>query len=283
MDRDGVVRYIDLHTHSACSDGSMSPRAVVALAREAGLSAIALTDHDTVDGVDKAKAAGAEYGVEVIAGVELVAEYKGSEIHILGYFIDYQGSYFTQKLAELKLIRKERNERLVQRLGQMKMPVSFAELEELSQGRQVTRMHFAKLLYEKGYVASIREAFQRYLAEGQPAYVGRNAFTFAESIEAIQKSGGQAVLAHPFAYKWQGGEVTAMIEALTQAGLDGIEAIYPLFDRQQTRQLLKTAQRLGLKITGGSDFHGENKPDIQIGTGKGNIQVTYDILEKLRG
>lgn len=274
------MKIIDLHTHSYYSDGTLSPRELVLLAAEAGLSAIALTDHDTASGLKEAEDEGKPAGVEIIPGIEFAGEYKDEEIHILGYFIDYEGQYFKSALEGFKNIRDDRNARLVKRLNSLNMRIPEKDLD--TGGKTLTRLHFAKALAKNGYAKSVDAAFEKHLNHGCPAYVGRNAPGFEECIETVKKSGGIAVLAHPYSYKRTGGNVISMVTEMAKAGLGGIEAVYPSHTPAQERALRKAASCLGITITGGSDFHGANRPAVKIGTGKDNIRVEYGILEELK-
>lgn len=272
-----MEEYIDLHVHSKMSDGTLTPTEVVKLAYEKGLSAIALTDHDTVDGVEEAINAGKEYGVEVIPGVELSAEYKGSDLHILGLKVDIYNEEFARKVAVCRDSRYNRNLKMVEKLNEQGFPITWEEMLKRFGNITVTRAHFAKYLIDEGYVASKEEAFSKYLEPGRPCYVSREKVTPKEAIDMILGAGGHPILAHPMLYKMPLDRLESVIVMLKDYGLQGIEAVYSLNRPEDDSFLAKLAKRHGLYVTGGSDFHGEIKPHIALGTGKGNLRITKSL------
>lgn len=278
-----MEEYIDLHVHSNASDGTMTPTEVVRLAKKSGLSAIALTDHDTVDGVSEAIKAGVEYGVQIIPGIEISAEYKSGDLHILGLDIDYTDEAFRAKVAVCRDSRDNRNRRMIQKLNEQGFPVTWDIMMERFGANSITRAHFAKYLIDEGYVADKDEAFKKYLNPGCPCYVSREKVSPKEAIEMILQAGGHPVLAHPLLYKMNLEQIESVIVMLKGFGLQGIEAIYSLNRPEDDAALLKIAGRHDLYVTGGSDFHGAIKPDISIGTGKGNLRITKDICPMLFG
>jgi len=277
------MKYIDLHVHSNASDGSYPPAEVVRLAKEGGLTAMALTDHDTVDGLPEAVAAGETYGVEVIPGVEISAQCPGGTMHILGLFVDYHNGLLDQRLAVLKQARIDRNPQIIAKLNALNIPITMARVEEISGGGQVGRPHIARALMEAGYVASLQEAFDKFLGWQRAAYVSKFRFPPAQALAMIREAKGIPVLAHPFTLNL--GSAFALknrILELKDLGLAGLEVFYSEHTPEQEALYLKLARELGLLITGGSDFHGENKPEITLGSFASQSKLTYDLVEALK-
>ncbi len=272
-----MEEYIDLHVHSNASDGTMTPEAVVKLAKEGGLSIIALTDHDTVDGIEEAVSAGKKYGVTVIPGIEISAEYKNGDLHILGLGIDYTNEIFKEKVAVCRDSRDNRNIKMIKKLNEQGFPITWDIMMDRFGANSITRAHFAKYLIDEGYVKDKDEAFAKYLNPGCPCYVSREKVSPKKAIEMILESGGHPVLAHPLLYKMNLEKIESVIVMLKGYGLEGIEALYSLNRPEDDVALMKIAKRHDLFITGGSDFHGSIKPDISLGTGKGNLHITKEI------
>lgn len=275
---------IDLHVHSNHSDGTLSPEELVALAIKTGLSAFALTDHDTVSGIAKAKAAAAAYGhaVTVISGTELSAAYHKRDIHILGLFIEETSPSLLAALAEAVHARETRNELMVKRFKALDIPLTLEELRVENPNTVITRAHFANYLLKHHYVKTAEEAFRRYLNYDAPCFVPREYMQPERAISLILEAGGIPVLAHPLLYKLPAPELEALIRRLTDAGLKGLEVYYSSntsFDEQICHSL---ANRFGLLMTGGSDFHGSNKPNLFLGTGRNqNLNIPDSVLEPL--
>jgi len=277
------MNLIDLHTHSTASDGSYRPAEVVRLAKVAGLKAMALTDHDTTDGLPEAVAAGAELGVEVIPGVEISAQFIDDTMHILGYFLDFRSGKLAERLAVLKQARKERNPKIVAKLNALGIPITMEQVERASGGGQVGRPHIARALLESGYVSSMQQAFDIYLKNGGKAYVEKFRFPPAEAMDMIREAGGVPVLAHPFTLGL--GSASALKEVLLDLkdqGLAGVEIFYADHSPEQEALYLKLARELGLLVTGGSDFHGNNKPDVTLGNIRSRNRLTYDLVTALK-
>ena len=273
--------YIDLHIHTTASDGSLTPAAVVGLARERGLKAIAITDHDTMAGCPEAQAAG--LGVEVISGVEISADWPRGTLHILGYFFGSFPHSLDQGLKELQDNRAKRNQEMIVQLQKLGFAVSGDDIVRASGGGQIGRPHFAKVLVEKKYVKSMEEAFDRYLGKGKPAYVEKDRLNPEEGIRMIVKSGGIPVLAHPTTLgEYDSGGMPSLLARLKENGLRGVEVYYYSHTEPDTHRLQSLAQRFELLVTGGTDFHGANLGDIQIGIGKGNLKIPYRLLEELK-
>lgn len=275
-------RVIDLHVHSNVSDGTYTPTELVEYALKKGLAAMALTDHDTVDGVEEAVKAAENTGMELIPGVELSAEYRGRDIHVLGLYLDYTSEKFLSYLKEFKETRDARNVKMAERLTAHKMPVTVEELREEYGDAVLTRAHFAKLLKKKGFVNSYDEAFVRFLGDDKPCYVPRERITPEGAIKLIHEAGGIAVLAHPLLYHLGMDELEVLIKRLKDCGLDGIEAVYSMNKGRDERRMKELAEKFDLLITGGSDFHGATKPHIDLGTGQGNLHIPLTLLYKIK-
>lgn len=275
------MQMIDLHIHSAASDGTDDPAALPALARSAGLSAIALTDHDTVSGVAAAQQAGEELGMEVVAGIELSTDYLQNNIHILGYFIDPSSPALAAHNARMVAERNTRNEAVTRKLQAAGYDISYEELCESFPGAVLGRPHIAEMLMRRGYVHSIKEAFDRFIGVKCPFYLPTHRISVAQATELIRAAGGIPVLAHPYEYGYTGEAFTAFIDTAAQAGIRHLEAYYSMHSPEQEAALLTLARERGFGVTGGSDYHGRRKPSLSIGCGRGGLCVPYDVLEQL--
>jgi predicted metal-dependent phosphoesterase TrpH len=274
---------IDLHAHTLCSDGSVSPAELVALAASSGARAIAITDHDTVAGLTEGRDAAARLGVEFVNGIEISAEYSPGTMHILGYYIDAASVPLVSRLDDLVAARDERNPNIARRLQALGLDITYEEVARIAGSDLVGRPHFARLMVEKGYAESIQDAFDRFLAKGAAAYVEKKRLSPADAIDLIHEAGGVAVLAHPYQLKLDSEQdLDRLIAELRALGLDGIEAIYSRHTRVERDFYSEMAARHSLLITGGSDFHGTYKPDISIVKGKGDLRVPYSLLEGLK-
>lgn len=266
---------VDLHTHSTVSDGTLSPADLVREAARVGLDTLALTDHDTIDGVAEARAAGAELGVGIVPGVELGTSVERKEHHILGYFVDVDDPTFRAALIDLAARRMRRAEAMVERLAAAGVAVPLAEVLREAGSGTVGRPHLARALIAHGHVGSIGEAFDRYLKHGRPAYVPREPFPPEEAIALVRRAGGVPVLAHPLST----GDPEAAVARLQPAGLGGLEVYYGEYDDETRRSLRLLADRSGLIATGGSDFHG---PAYRAGRELGGAPVPPDTVDRLR-
>ena len=274
------MKRIDLHVHTTASDSTASPAEAVRLAKEAGLSAIAITDHDTVSGYAEAAEAGKKYGVEVVPGIEISTKY-GRAVHILGYYIDPDSDKLAPVLDWVVHDRDERNRKMAELMAADGLPVSYEEMHRRF-GAVIGRPHFAEVLVELGLAKDVRDAFDRYVEKGQKYYLPRNFLSIERSIEIICQAGGVAVLAHPFQYKLDDAGLRELIEHCMESGLRGMECRYSGYSREQCKYLGHLAEEYGLIKTGGSDFHGEVKKHISLGIGTGSLEVPYKYLEKLR-
>lgn len=273
---------IDLHVHSTASDGTFHPAELVSLALETGLSAFALTDHDSTDGIGEALAAAEGTGLEVVPGVELSTEYNGTEIHVVGLYIDRSCKPFCEHLKTFRDSRDNRNLKMIVRLQEEGFSITEEELHEKFGDCVLTRAHFARHLVDSGQVGSIPEVFDRYLGSGCKCFVDRPKITPVEAVKLIRRAGGTAILAHPCMYKIPREEIRAMAAEMAEAGLEGIESIYSRSRGDDEAYFTAMAESFGILISGGSDFHGTNKPDIKLGTGTGNLNIPYSILEKIK-
>ncbi len=277
------MELIDLHIHSTASDGSYTPEEVVRLAKERGLKAIALTDHDTVDGLPSAVAEGQALSVEVIPGVEISARFPGGSMHILGYFVDYHSGLLDARLAVLKKARADRNPQIIAKLNALGVQVTMAQVARLSGGGQVGRPHIARALLQHGYVRDIQEAFDLYLRNGAPAHVSKFRFPQEEAINMIREAQGIPVLSHPFTLGLGSAyALKNLLQDLKKLGLAGLEVYYPEHTPEQEARYLKLARELDLLITGGSDFHGLNKPEVDLGRCPCQKNLTYHLVENLK-
>ena len=274
-------KHIDLHTHTIASDGSMTPEELIRHAYNKGLAAIAVTDHDTVRAVAQAVEEGKKLGIEVIAGVEISVDFS-TELHLLGYYPNGDYEPIIRTLEELRKKREQRNYKVINRLNELGVPISIEEVSKMAKGGVVGRPHIARALVEKGYAKDMGHAFEKYLGVGKPAYFRKNKLTPQEGIEEIIRSGGIPVLAHPIYLDMTYEELDGLLDELVGYGLMGIEAIYAGNTDEQTAELLQLAQKHSLIVTGGSDFHGSYKPDIEIGIGRGSLKVPYSVLTELK-
>ena len=274
---------IDLHTHTDESDGTLSPRQLIDEAVRVGLSAIAITDHDTLSGYDLAVPHAARSGIELLCGVELSVNYSAYSVHLLAYFLERQPTDdFRRWLLELQAGRRKRNETLVQKLCSHGMPIT---LEEVAAGgrKLLARPHFAAVMIKKGYVASRREAFEKYLHETGSCYVPREEPVFEEAIRRIHAAGGTAVLPHPGRIGGPRAGLETIVRDMCRLGLQGLEVQHSDHSPAEVHYYLRLARELGIAATGGSDFHGEAKPAVSLGTGIcGNLNLPDSVLDELR-
>lgn len=274
------MKRIDLHVHTTASDGTVSPAEVVSRAKTASLSAIAVTDHDTTLGYPEAARAGAELGVEVIPGIELSTKYRRA-VHILGYSIDVDNPELKKELKSIVDDRDIRNEKTVALMQRDGIPITYDEMRSRF-GVVIGRPHFAEILVEYGLATDSADAFRRYVGKGMRYWLPRTTIPIERCIELILTAGGIPVLAHPFEYKYEENSLAELIEHCIAYGLQGIECRHSSHSPGQMAYLELLADEYGLLKTGGSDFHGDVKPDISLGTGKGLVSVPYRWLEKLK-
>ena len=283
---------IDLHVHSTKSDGTYTPTQLVDYAMEKGLFAFALTDHDSVDGVEEA----ADHAIFlkktlpdeeknkvplVIPGIELSTDENGTEVHVVGLYIDPSNRTFRNYLNEFIASRTTRNIKMCKKFQEMGIDLQYEALQERFPDCVLTRAHYARFLLEHSYVGSNKEAFDRYLGSHCPCYVPREKITPQKAVELILTAGGVPILAHPILYHLSDVKLDSMVAGLKQAGLVGIEALYSSYSAADERQIRRLAQKYDLLISGGSDFHGANKPGLDLGIGYGKLYIPDDLLAPL--
>ena len=267
-----MEKYCDLHTHSTASDGTLSPRELLQAACHAGLASVALTDHNTVKGLPEFTEAAKDFPIEAVPGIEFSVDYFGTELHLLALYLKPEHYAPITALMEDFLRRKEQsNIDLVKKLNAAGFDLDYETLRPADAG-YVNRAHIAAAMLEKGYVASVKDAFKRYLSPKHSYYIPPKRADVFEIIRFIKSLGAVSVLAHPF-LNLEEPQLQEFLPEAVQAGLDGMEVFYPLFDAQQTGILLEMTQEFSLLPSGGSDFHGANKPHIQIGIGQGDLRV----------
>lgn len=273
---------IDLHVHSTASDGTLTPAELVREAARLGISAIAITDHDSVNGIEEAIEAGKEENVEVVPGVELSTEYMDTEIHVVGLFIDWHNEVLLKQLHDFRDNRDNRNLKMIDRLREEGFSITAEAVYESNPDAVIARPHIARYLVDTDQVKDMQTVFDKYIGDGCRCFVDRMKITPMQAVRLIHEAGGTAILAHPCLYKMKRKEIEAMVREMTAAGLDGIEAVYSCSQGSDEKDYREMADRYGLTISGGSDFHGSNKPYIKLGSGKGNLYVPYEILEKIK-
>ncbi len=275
--------YVDLHLHTTASDGALSPAEMVRYAKRKGLQAIAITDHDTIDGCEEGVSEGERVGFEVIPGIEISAEYSPGSMHILGFFLDIHHPLLNERLKYLQKARVERNPKMVAKLNQLGIRITYEEVLKASGGGQVGRPHFANVLLEKKIVRSFQEAFDRFLKKGAPAYVDKFRFTSKEALHFIREARGVAVLAHPNTLGVnRSSDLEKIIVQLVDEGLQGIEVYYPEHSSTEMAQYKTLADRYKLVSTGGTDYHGIEKNELDIGVGRGEMKLPYTIVEDMK-
>jgi predicted metal-dependent phosphoesterase TrpH len=274
---------IDLHAHTTFSDGSMSPVELIEYACKKQLKAIAITDHDCVDGIRHLQKI--NYvpckEIEIVPGIELSSKISGHEIHILGYFLDVNHPGLHKKLELLKKTRAERNLKMLQRLQMQKIDISEEEIS-VKGSHSISRAHIASLLVKKGYVPDYKTAFNQYLSSHGSAYVERERLTPKDSIETIQKAGGLAFLAHLNQIDADKDELYTICQTLKGYGLCGIEAYYSEYDNNWNALCAGILKRFDFLATGGSDFHGTHKPGLDLGVGYGRLKIPYSLLQSIK-
>jgi predicted metal-dependent phosphoesterase TrpH len=272
---------VDLHLHSVYSDGSDTPEEIVAQACAVGLTGIALTDHDILAGIPEAEAAARQQGIRFIGGTELSVAWGTEAMHLLVYFLEPGPGPLQNRLDELRASRARRNDEIVSRLTALGLDISIDEVRREAGTGVVGRPHFAGVLIDKGYVDTVPEAFDRYLAAGRPAYVPRMRLTAAEAIMLSRRSGAVPVIAHPHTINLNADEFAAGFRDLVSIGLGGIEAHYSEYTPELRTRIAEICDELGIVATGGSDYHGKYKPHLSIGYGKGDLRVPDAVFDRL--
>jgi predicted metal-dependent phosphoesterase TrpH len=278
-----MTQRVDLHTHSDRSDGSDTPTQLVELAAAANVTALSLTDHDTVDGLPAAAQRAAELDIAFLPGIELSCHISDRTIHLLGYGFDAEHPELVATLTAQQNSRGERNTLLIERLVALGYEITLDEVVAKTDGGSIGRPHFASVLMDKGYVSSIDQAFTELLATGQPAYIERRELPARDAISLIHRCGGVAIWAHPTRNATiDEPRFRVALEELLEQKLDGFECWYSRFTPSQRRQMARIARNYGVIPTGGSDYHGSYKPDLSIGSGTGNLQIPFEVFEELR-
>ncbi len=274
---------IDLHSHSTASDGTLTPRELAKEAAERNISALALTDHDTVEGINEFKEACYEYGVEAISGVEISAQHSKT-MHIVGLLIDTDSDILRGRLDILKSAREVRNRKMLDLLKKHDFDISEEDILTQKDGASLSntgRAHIARTMVEKGYVHSVNEAFEKYLKKGNSCYVKRVTYSPEESIRIIKDAGGISILAHPIFITEDYDALYSLVKELREYGLDGMECYYNCYTKEFSKMCIEICEKTGLLQSGGSDFHGGNKPDVQLGRVSSGY-VSMDILDKIK-
>ena len=288
------MNIVDLHVHSTKSDGTLTPTELVNYAIEKGLSAFALTDHDTTEGIDEALAVAAKHNeeiangeiqglpLEIIPGIEFSTEYMGKDIHILGLYIDYNSPAFKEKIQEFVDSRILRNQKMCKSLASDGIDITYEKLLEENPNAVITRSHYAKYLLNHGYTTSMKEAFERYIGDHCKHFIPREKITPMQAVELINEVGGLAFLAHPTLYHMSDRVLEGLIKELKEAGLAGIEAVYCTYTQGEEAQMRKFASKYDLLISGGSDFHGSIKPKLDLAVGYGKLFIPESILNDIK-
>ncbi len=275
--------YVDLHIHSTASDGSLSPAEIIEIANKAGLHAIAITDHDTLEGSIEALRHQHSCGLEILSGIEISASFDSGTMHILGYLMRLDDASLIETLKVVQEARANRNVQIIKRLQHLGADISYDEVLEVSGGGQIGRPHIAQVLVRKRIVENMDGAFNKLLKKGRPAYVERYRLLPVEAFQTILRAGGVPVLAHPFTLNAETEEdLDRILAESKQAGLKGVEVYHPAHGPALTAQYERLAHRHGLLVTGGTDFHGTAKPGIHIGIGRGDLRVPYRLVEELK-
>ena len=276
------MRFIDLHVHSTASDGTLTPTEVVERAIQHNLAAIALTDHDTVAGIPEALAAGRNSQTTIIPGIEVSCDYNATEIHVLGFYLDYTSTELQEKLYTIRHAREKRNEDMIALFQKDDIPITMELLQNGNPKTVITRAHFARVLMELGICKTKEQAFSRYIGTNCKYYLPKPVITPEYALGLITEAGGIPVLAHPLLYHLGYRQVEDMITELMSYGLKGVEAYHSSNNIYESDRLRSIALRHNLITTGGSDFHGQNKPDIDIGCGRGGLRITEHLLQPLQ-
>ena len=275
------MSYVDLHLHSTASDGSCTPSEVADLAIDAGLSAIALTDHDTVDGIPEILSHTADKAIRVIPGIELSAYYKNREVHILGYFMDHKNPELAAALDEMKRAREDRNKKMVELMQADGLPVTMEKLLHGNPNSVITRAHFARVLVEEGVCKDKNKAFKSYIGVGCKYSLPKPQVDCEKAMRILTTYGKAAYLAHPLLYHFGYREIEELLEYLKSLGLVGLEAYHSSNNRYESEKLSAIARKHELSVSGGTDFHGVVKPNIKIGVGRGNMRIPEEYLKDL--
>jgi hypothetical protein len=282
------MKRIDFHMHTTHSDGSLSPRELIRQCHQKKLACISVTDHDTMSSYKICKEEGEKWGLEVVPGVEISVQFEPGTLHILGYFQDPAHPALKKVFQEIQAARRERNPRIIEKLNALGVPITLEEViaeaggEDSPDQKQIGRPHFARVLIKKGYARNFEEAFQKYLTKGKPAYVDKRRVASKEAIQLIREAGGIASVAHPKQMRLSPEALEKEMEKLAEEGLEAIEVYNSCQTPEDNRLFKKVAQRFNLVETGGSDFHGANKPEVELGFLGRDVRLGYEMVEELR-
>lgn len=276
------MELIDLHVHSNASDGSLTPTEVADEAMRMGLSAIALTDHDTIDGIPEILEYTKDKPLEVVPGIELSCYYNNREVHILGFYMDYANPSLNEELSELKMAREGRNLKMVELMQADGLPVTMKKLLHGNPDSVITRAHFARVLVEEGVCKDKEAAFKKYIGIGCKYYLPKPQVTCETAMRILTTYSKGAFLAHPLLYHLGYAQIEELLIYLKSLGLKGVEAYHSSNNAYESDKLRSMALKLGLGISGGSDFHGAVKPNIQMGKGRGGMKISMHILDEIK-
>ena len=283
------MKLVDFHMHTTHSDGSYAPRQLLQYCKIKGLACVSVTDHDTMSSFEECHDEAGKLGIELVPGVEMSVQFEPGTLHILGFFLDRTHPKLQKVLDEIQQARRERNPQIISRLNRAGIEIGLEEVaeksygtKEIPQGKQLGRPHFAKVLVEKGYVKTLEEAFEKYLAKGRPAYVDKRRLTSEEAIGVIRESGGVASVAHPKQMRLDPEKLKKKIGDLADQGLEGIEVYNSCQGAEENRLYQKIAKRFDLVETGGSDFHGSHKPHVDLGYLGPHVKLDYAMVEALK-
>lgn len=278
-----MIQEVDFHSHTVHSDGTLTPVELVELAGKRGIKALALTDHDTTSGLEEAIKAGQRVGVELIPGIEISVVYDPGTMHILGYFMDHHSPKLQESLRGIQQDRENRNPQIIKKLNEFGVKITLDEVIRESGRGQVGRPHFARVLVKKKYVKNFDEAFRKYLSKGAPAYVDKRRVTPADGIRMIREAGGMAVLAHPKQLRAKSDEeFDRALDSLVASGLGGIEAYSSCQNESEAKTYKAAGEKRKIFVTGGSDFHGANKSDVELGNMGNWARLTYDTVRGMK-
>lgn len=276
------MKRTDLHMHTTHSDGSFTPRELVRYAKEKGLACISVTDHDTMSSFEESREEAKNQEIELIPGIEISAQFDPGTLHILGFFQDPNHAGLKKTLEDIQRARRERNPQIIERLNKIGIAITLDEVRAESGGKQIGRPHFARVLLKKGVVKSMQEAFDKYLGKGRPGYVDKRRLSSVESIRQIRQAGGIAVIAHPKQMRLDEERLVKEVARLVEEGLGGLEAYNSCQNPEEANLYKRLAKRFNLFVTGGSDFHGANKPEVDLGFMGDGAELGYEVVEAMR-
>ena len=283
------MKLVDFHMHTTHSDGSYTPADLLRYCKEKKLSCVSVTDHDTMSSFDESESEAKKLGIELVPGIEISATFEPGTLHILGFFQDRNHPVFKQKVEEIQTARRERNPKIIQKLNAMGIDITIAEVEEEAfkgagdiDDKQIGRPHFAKILLRKGYAKDMQDVFDKFLGKGKPAYIDKRRITAQESIELINNAGGIASIAHPKQMRISEEQFEIEFKKYKDYGLGAIEVYNSCQDRRENEFFMRIAKKFDLIPTGGSDFHGANKPDVDLGYMGDDVKLGYEMVDALR-